>query len=143
MRRYFEFSLVVVLIGLLAMQLTRMLDDMGDTSEEAAVQMEVASMRAQLLEKVAHREAFGGNLPQSDNPVAWLDSPPARGYLGEFDQPPSTRSAWYFDRGEHLLVYRFRDGHVARFRLSRQAGRTDSPGVLAGVGLQRLNDERE
>jgi len=41
------------------------------------------------------------------------------------------------------LIYRFQDGHAARFKLSREAGRTEIRGVLAGVGLLRLSDKFE
>jgi hypothetical protein len=139
MRRNYEFALVVVLVSVLVLVLMQKLNSTRDDMEEAGMQMEAAAIRAQLLEKVVHREAFGGGLPPSDNPVDWLPAPP-RDYLGELVRAPERTSVWYFDRRENVLVYRFRDGHAARFRLSRQAGQTDSRGVLAGVGLQRLND---
>lgn len=143
MRRYYEFALVVVLLGILAIVLTRTLDEVGSRSEEAGVQLEVAAIRGQLLEVVAHRETFGGKLPASDNPIDWLDARLLRDYRGALDDAPEAHSVWYFDRREKVLVYRFRDGHAARYRLNREAGRSDSPGVLAGVGLQRLDDRRQ
>lgn len=139
MRRYYEFALAVVLLSILALVLMRQLDQVRDQMEDAGMQMEAAAIRAQLLEAVVHRETFGGVLPQSDNPVDWLPAPP-RDYRGALDAAPQQASVWYFDRREKVLVYRFRDGHAARFRLNRQAGRTESREVLAGVGLQRLND---
>jgi hypothetical protein len=56
---------------------------------------------------------------------------------------PEEKRIWYFDTGLGELVYRFQNGHSARFRLSREAGRTESRGVLAGVGLLRLSDKFE
>jgi hypothetical protein len=91
---------------------------------------------------VAHRETFGGSLPKSENPVGWIATRPAN-YVGELDGVPDGKSVWYFDRQARELVYRFRDGHRARFRLSRDAN-VDSPrAVVAGVGLLRLEDQRE
>lgn len=142
MRRYYEFAVVVVLLSALGMVLINKLEKARDDMEEAAVQAEFIAMRAQLLEAVAHRETFGGTLPASDNPADWLPTP-LRDYRGAFDAAPVEGSIWYFDRREQALVYRFRDGHHARFRLNRQAGASESRGVLAGVGLQRIEDKRE
>jgi hypothetical protein len=142
MRRYYEFAIVVVLIGILALVLLKALGWAGSQMEEAGVQTDVAAIRVGLMEVVAHRETFGGNLPKSENPVDWVSSKPAN-YVGEVDAMPDSKSVWYFDRGAKELVYRFRDGHRARFRLSRD-GNVDSPrAVVSGVGLLRLEDKAE
>ena len=142
MRRYYEFAVVVILIGILALVLLKALGRMGNEMEEAGVQAEVAAIRMGLIEVVAHRETFGGSLPKSDNPLDWVATRPER-YLGEVDGTPDSTSVWYYDRRARELVYRFRDGHRARFRLSRD-GNIDSPrAVVAGVGLLRLEDQRE
>lgn len=142
MRRYYEFAVVVILIGILALVLLKALGRTGSEMEEAGVQAEVAAIRMGLIEVVAHRETFGGSLPKSDNPIDWVASKPAS-YVGELEGMPDSTSVWYFDRRARELVYRFRDGHRARFRLSRD-GNVDSPkAVVAGVGLLRLEDQRE
>lgn len=142
MRRYYEFAVAVTLIGLLALVLLQALWQTGGDMEEAGVQGDVAAIRMGLIEVVAHRETFGGSFPTSDNPVDWVAARPAN-YLGEVDGVPEGKSVWYFDRRARELVYRFRDGHRARFRLSRD-GNVDSPrAVVAGVGLLRLEDQRE
>ncbi|MBT9520548.1 MAG: hypothetical protein IV101_06605 [Dechloromonas sp.] len=142
MRRYYEFAVVVVLISILALVLLGALGRTSNEMEEAGVQAEVATIRIGLMEVVAHRETFGGSLPKSDNPLDWVTTRPAN-YLGEVDGIPDSKSVWYFDRKARELVYRFRDGHRARFRLSRD-GNVDSPkAVVAGVGLLRLEDQRE
>lgn len=142
MRRYFEFALVVTLLGGISLQLLRSLDSTRLAVEEAVVQSEAAAIRIGLLEVVTHREAFGGAWPASDNPLAWVAAPPVN-YAGEFDAAPSGQAIWYFDRTARELVYRFRDGHLARFRLSRNAGASQGRAVLAGIGLQRLPDRPE
>ena len=110
--------------------------------EEASVQSEVSAIRIGLMEVVAHRETFGGSLPKSDNPLEWVAARPAN-YVGEVEVVPDSKAVWYYDRRAKELVYRFRDGHRARFRLSRD-GNVDSPrAVVAGVGLLRLEDQRE
>lgn len=141
MRRYYEFAVVVIVVSLLALALMARFDQAQSDIEEAAVQAGFVAMRAQLLEAVAHREAFGGALPASDNPADWLETP-LHAYRGALDAPPAEHSVWYFDRVDRTLHYRFRDGREARFRLSRDAGRTDSRAVLAGIGLLRLEDIR-
>ncbi|NTV70945.1 MAG: hypothetical protein HGA71_12450 [Azonexaceae bacterium] len=142
MRRYYEFAIVVVLISVLALLLLAALGRTSNEMEEAGVQAEVATIRMGLIEVVAHRETFGGNLPKSDNPLDWVATRPAN-YLGEVDGMPDSKVVWYFDRRTKELVYRFRDGHRARFRLSRD-GNVESPrAVVSGVGLLRLEDQRE
>ena len=142
MRRYYEFAVVVVLISILALVLLKALGRASNEMEEAGVQADVAAIRIGLMEVVAHRETFGGSLPKSDNPLDWVASRPGN-YLGEMDGVSDSKAVWYFDRQARELVYRFRDGHRARFRLSRD-GNVDSPkAVVAGVGLLRLEDQRE
>lgn len=140
MRRYYEFALVVVILGLISLFLLQRLNAVRDEMEEATVQSEVASMQMQLIEKIAHRETFGGKLPASENPVDWLSSPP-RAYLGSLDLAPAEVSVWYFDRSKKVMVYRFRDGHSAVFRLNRNTRQGENKGVLAGVSLQRQADQ--
>ena len=137
MRRYYEFALIVVIVSILATLLLYELNDIQGNMEEAAVQAEVASIRAQLLERIAHREAFGGRLPDSDNPLDWIaNSPP--NYIGALDRPPASNGVWYFDTRSKELVYGFRDGHLAQFRLSRSASQEHERGVMAGVGFVKV-----
>lgn len=142
MRRYFEFAVVVILVSLLALFLLQSLGRAKSDMEEAGVKAVAAAIRTELLEVLAHREAFGGSLPDSDNPVDWVPTRP-RDYLGAVDEVPMAKSVWYFERRTGELVYCFADGHRARFRLSREAGASNARGVLAGVGLLRLDDARE
>lgn len=142
MRRYYEFAVAVVLISVLALVLMKALGRTSNEMEEAGVQAEVAAIRIGLMEVVAHRETFGGSLPKSDNPLDWVASRPAS-YVGEVDGVPDSEAVWYFDRRARELVYRFRDGHSARFRLSRDSNVESQRAVVAGVGLLRLEDQRE
>jgi hypothetical protein len=141
MRRYYEFALVVVVLGLISLFMLQRLNAVRDNMEEATVQSDVASMQMQLIETIAHRETFGGTLPASENPVDWLPAPP-RSYLGKLDQAPADVSVWYFDRRQKTLVYRFRDGHSAVFKLNRNTRQGENKGVFSGVSLQRQEDQR-
>lgn len=142
MRRYFEFAIVVIVVSVLALVLMRALGEAKRNMEEAGVQAEAAAIRAQLLEAVAHREAFGGRLPATDNPLDWVGNRPPN-YVGEHAARPAERGIWYFDKNDKSLVYVYQDGDTARFRLSRNAGVTGSRGVVAGIGLLRLDEKSE
>lgn len=142
MRRYYEFALAIVLISVLGLFMMRALERTRVDMEEAMVQADVAAMRLGLMEVVVHRETAGGVLPASNNPVDWVAVRPAS-YLGELDSMPGERSVWYFDRPAKELVYLFRDGHRARFRISRDGSSQNARAVIAGVGLMRLEDKHE
>jgi hypothetical protein len=138
--RKYEFSVLVGIIGILALVLLVALDRIRGEFEAAAMQSEAAAIRVELLDRLAHREAVGGKLPESDNPLRWITRQPA-GYVGELDPPPTQGSVWYFDRRRDELVYRFRSGREARFRLVRGREVANVQGGLAGVGLRRVDGE--
>jgi hypothetical protein len=71
-----------------------------------------AAIRTQILEAVAHRETFGGQLPPGDNPMDWISARPYN-YIGERNGVPAESGVWFFDKNAKILVYRFRDGHLA------------------------------
>lgn len=139
MRRQFEFAIVVMVVAVLALVVMQALERVRTQMEEAGVQTEAAAIRAQLMEVVAHREVFGGQLPASENPLDWVRGQPAN-YIGAVDRVPTQESVWYYDSVSKELVYRFRNGELARFRLSRMAGDSGVRGVIGGVGLLRLDN---
>ena len=139
--RKFEFAVLVVIISILALLLLAALKRGMEEVEESTVQSEAAAIRIELLDVLAHREARGGKLPDSQNPVRWIARTP-EGYLGELAAAPQERVVWYFDNKREELVYRFRFSREARFRLVRGAEAINAPGVLAGVGLRRVDVAR-
>jgi hypothetical protein len=142
MRRQFEFAVVVMILTVLAVLLMQALERTRNELEDAGMQAEAASIRIQLMERMAHHATFGGVLPASDNPADWIRSPPAN-YLGALAQPPAARRVWYYNSGAQELVYVFNDGYQARFRLSRAAGARGAHGVMSGVGLLRVDPGRQ
>jgi hypothetical protein len=141
-RRRYEFAVAVLLVALVGYGLLQALESAQQAVDEANMQAEVAALRVELLDVLAHREAYGGELPQSANPLRWVAREPA-GYVGEFDSAdaaPRTRGVWFFDRSRGELVYRLHSGRDARFRLERGAGAAQASGTLAGVGLARVDD---
>ena len=137
--RSFEFWITVAIIGLLVAVLLKYLESSQVQVEDAAMQLEVSTLRSELLEGQAHREVFGGALPASRNPVDWTGRAPPN-YLGALDAAPVTGGVWYFDTRGEVLVYRYRSGREARFGLVRGEQNTGVPGVLGGVGLRRQED---
>jgi len=135
--RKFEFAVLVVIIGILAVVVMNALEKVREDFEEAAVQSEAAAIRVELLDWLAHREAVGGTLPESRNPIRWIARLP-QGYLGELETAPKERGVWYFDTRRQELVYRFRFDREARFRLVRGREAVSAAGSFAGVGLNRV-----
>ena len=136
----YEFALVVLIIGVLALLLMQALERTRREIEEAAMQGEVAALRVELLDRVAHRELVGGALPATDNPVLWTGRSP-QGYRGELQAASGEGGVWYFDVPRAELVYRYRAGDEARYRLERSAQPAVGgavPGRLAGIGLRRV-----
>ena len=134
--RKFEFALLIGLIGLVALALFQALGRMSEEAEESAVQAEAAALRVELLDRLAHRELYGGALP-----LRWVARRP-KPYLGELDAAPAETGVWYFDRSRQELIYRFRSGREARFAVVQGADLDKVLGGLSGVGLRRLDSGR-
>ena len=139
-RRKLEFVVLASILGGLGMLLLGALERTRDAAEESMVQAEATALRVELLDKLAHREVQGGPLPTGSNPVQWAGRAPVP-YLGELETAPDARGVWYFDRPAGLLVYRFRRGGEARFRLAVGAKGQSAPATLGGVGLVRLQND--
>jgi len=137
-RRY-EFPVLVAIIGVLAFLLMNALDRVREEFEEAAVQSEVAALRVELMDRLAHHQLVGGALPESRNPLLWIERKPGN-YLGELEATPEAGGVWYFDRKREELVYRYRSGREARFRLVRGVEAGGVKASLAGVGLARIGE---
>ena len=136
--RKYEFAVLVAIISILALLLMQGLERMRAEVEEATVQTEAAAIRVELMDWLAHREAVGGKLPESRNPLRWIARQP-EAYLGELNAAPEQRGVWYFDSQRDELVYRFRSAREARFRLVSGVEAANVQGRLAGIGLRRLD----
>ncbi|MDR1709546.1 MAG: hypothetical protein LBS70_07490 [Candidatus Accumulibacter sp.] len=137
--RRLEFPLAVAIIGVLGALLINFLLEVRDEYEAAAMQSEAAALRVYLLERLARREAVGGPLPESRNPLAWIDYAPPN-YVGERAAAPGEGHVWYYDTRREELIYRYRNGREARYRLAR--GTVPAPaGTLGGIGLARVDGQ--
>ncbi|WP_153108781.1 hypothetical protein [Propionivibrio limicola] len=140
--RKFEFAISIAVVGVLALLLARALERVREDFEEAAVQSEAAAIRIELLDRIAHHQAVGGELPASGNPLVWIGRRPPN-YLGEIDGAPPASSGdgvWFYDRVRGELAYRFRSGREARFRLVDGPQAANARASLSGIGLQRVEE---
>ncbi|MDR0577535.1 MAG: hypothetical protein LBI87_08395 [Candidatus Accumulibacter sp.] len=138
--RRLEFPLLAAAIGLLAWLLLGRLDEARASFEEATVRLETTTLRKELLDRLAHQQAVGDAPPDSANPVVWTGNAPAN-YRGELARPPEETAVWYFDTRRRELVYRFRSGREARFRLARGPETANAPASLAGIGLLKVEEK--
>lgn len=136
--RKIELPLTVAIIGLLSVLLMNALDRVRDDFEDAAMLSESAAIRVELMDRLAHHQAVGGALPESRNPLQWMERKPGN-YLGERDSAPEEGGVWYYDRQREELIYRYRSGREASYRLVRGAEAAGAPGSLGGVGLRRVD----
>ena len=148
-----ELVVVAAVLGILAAVLLNRLLRYQEFAEKTAMETTVVNMRSGLRARVAELVIQGrtdeiGEIGR-ENPVGWLDTPPAN-YAGELDRPGQGAirpGYWYFDSARRELLYlpdRGKylkpgpDGTKAiRFRVSvmtRQAG-TDWVPMLAGVAI--------
>ena len=135
--RKLEYFVVAVVLSVAVTVFLERVGSLQREIEEAAVQSEVSALRVEILDRLSHREVFGGPLPASENPVDWAGRQP-QPYAGSLDGPPQETGVWYFDTSARVLVYRSRHDADFRFRLVRGAGREQASAVLAGVGLIRI-----
>ena len=136
-RRY-EFPALVAIAGALSLFLMNALQEMRAEFEKTTVQSEAAALRVSLLDRLAHHQSVGGPLPQSKNPVVWAGYLPGN-YRGERDGPSEEAGIWYYDTRRQELIYRYRAGNEARFRLARGAETANAAGSLGGIGLLRVD----
>lgn len=123
----FEWAVLWVVVGLLAIGLLSALHDANERAERQAVELTIRNMRtgmqlamgeALMQQRESEMAAWVGN-----NPVHWLGSDPA-GYRGECSTAESRElpaGAWCFDRDRRELVYRPR--HTRHLRVPSTADR--------------------
>jgi prepilin-type N-terminal cleavage/methylation domain-containing protein len=107
----FEFAVVVVIVGVLAIVLLERLLVYQEYAEKTAMEMTVRNVRTGLRYQIADlmnqdrmREV---DRLLNENPVTWLETPPPN-YLGQFRNPAPDQIApgnWYFDTAKRELVY--------------------------------------
>lgn len=109
----FELSVVVAIIGLVALVGLDRFRDVQELAEKTLVESTVRNMQSELLVALAGR-IIGGQENRiaemiGSNPVSWMEVPPA-GYVGEVNSLPELLApgAWCFDTTRRELAYRAR-----------------------------------
>ena len=69
--RKLEYMVVAVVLSVAVTAFLERIGSLQREIEEAAVQSEISALRVEILDRLSHREVFGGTLPASDNPVDW------------------------------------------------------------------------
>ena len=154
----FESIALVVVAGVLIIVLLQQLVHYQAMAKSAVMEMTVENMRSGLRLRVAELMIANRNAEMADllqqNPVTWLDAPPAN-YLGQLQQPDRAKlplDSWYFDLGQHELVYLFPTNNMAwrspagapvsvrslhiRVTARRQANGATGGSVAEGVSLE-------
>lgn len=109
----FELSVVVAIIGLIALVGLDRFREVQELAEKTLVESTIRNMQSELLLALAGR-IIGGQENRiaemiGSNPVNWMEAPPG-GYVGEVASLPELLApgAWCFDATRKELVYRAR-----------------------------------
>lgn len=136
-----DVLVAVVLISVWACLLLDSLNDLQRASERTVVDMEVASLRAELQMTIASRVVRG----EEAQLAGWAGSNPAqRASRENFDTPAGfgLTGAWRWDGKTGTLNYTYRGGECLQLRLSStRPGLADGWSLGAGLLLVPLRKE--
>ncbi len=146
---------LMVLLGIFLERLTFYQEAAEHARFESELQQFKTGLQLRMAELIATNRERGVRELETDNPVRWLDKPPAT-YAGEYPVRPEAGN-WYFDSPARELVYvvnqsRFltvqdpRQPKQLRFRVRISYQPVDAPGGptngLAGIALYPLSQFR-
>lgn len=102
-----ELILVIGVVGVLSATAADRLFYYQERAEKAAMEATLAAVKMGLQIRLAeltvtNRQNLAAEL-ERENPLRWLDEPPAN-YAGDYHAPPE-RGAWYFATDAYQLVY--------------------------------------
>jgi prepilin-type N-terminal cleavage/methylation domain-containing protein len=116
----FEFVIVITIIATLGALLMTRLQNTAELAEKASMETTANEIRTAMLLEFASNVIHGTTAKNAGlvqaNPMDWLVQKPSN-YLGEFRDPPANSEQtgnWYYDTGDHLLVYLVRHGDSFR-----------------------------
>jgi general secretion pathway protein G len=104
-----EFGVIVILVAVISASLLMRYGDMRRDAEQAAARSVLAALNVSLRARVVRAQGDRDALARlaNENPVAWLDNPPAN-YFGEidaFDPHKVPGDRWVFVKSNKTLVY--------------------------------------
>ena len=145
-----EFTVVLVIIGVIAAILLDRIKFYQEQAEKAAMEATAAAVQAGLHLRIAGYLAAGRSGSEIEslarqNPIEWLARKPDN-YAGAFDRIGADElpaGTWYFDLSDGTLVYRVRYGHAflaekdapaeVRYRARVEYGRLEKGSGLIGL----------
>jgi len=145
-----EFTVVLVIIGVIAAILLDRIKFYQEQAEKAAMEATASVVQAALHLRIAGYIAAGKSADEiqglaRQNPMEWLARRPDN-YAGAFDRIGADElpaGTWYFDLSDGTLVYRVRYGHAfltendgpgeVRYRARVEYGRLEKGSSLIGL----------
>jgi len=145
-----EFTVVLVIIGIIAAILLDRIKFYQEQAEKATMEATAAAIQAGLHLRIAGYLAAGKSGSEVEglarqNPIDWLARKPDN-YAGAFDRIGADElpaGTWYFDLSDGTLVYRIRYGHAfvtendgpreVRYRARVEYGRLENDSGLIGL----------
>ena len=121
-----ELLVVASVIAALAGFMLHRLSIYQQQAELAAVQRTVEVMRVALALRAGHLRAHGPDTAiaslAGQNPMTWLDKPPAN-YVGEYYSPVPAEirpGQWYFNRSNRTVTYLLHPGKIFPYGTSER-----------------------
>jgi type II secretory pathway pseudopilin PulG len=109
--KLFEFVIVLILLGILAVVVLEYMLHYIEVAEKSAMETTVmylrSALRLRLAEVLVENDIMQAESLTKDNPMDWLQDKPYN-YAGTFDTPPPSAilpGKWYFDTKSRELVY--------------------------------------
>jgi hypothetical protein len=142
----FDFTVTLIVIGVLATLLLGYLNKAQHDIERLIVETELNSMRLSLAEAWLHKSVNNQSIDsaalQNSNPMLLMAEKPEN-YIGELSEAPSNKKEiWYFDITKKQLTYVFNDGSQAMYKFRKTAGQTKASLLTVG-GLDLVKDVAE
>lgn len=142
---WIELSVVLVIYGVILAVLVNRLLYYQELAEKTSAEYVAVVLKSALREKMAELIIHNGEIAipalAEQNPVSWLERPPAS-YCGEVNGDPGLNmpaGCWYYDRGDKTMTYMANNtGHFLpdssgrkriRYRLVVLPGGQGTPGV--------------
>ncbi len=124
----FDFLVTLSVIGLLATWLLHSLNDAQTDIEKVILEAELSNLRLSITEVWVQKSIENKSLNlaalTNSNPMLLIAEKP-KNYIGESAQTPKSDEAiWYFDTQKKCLVYVFKDGRQAAYKLAGLTGLT-------------------
>lgn len=124
----FDFLVTLSVIGILATWLLHSLHDAQKEIEKIVLENELSHLQLGIAEVLVQKsianQPFNLVALKGSNPMLLIAEKP-RNYIGERTQAPTNeKEIWYFDTQKKCLIYVFKDGQQAAYKLAGLAGLT-------------------